>query len=154
MEAEGRYRRTQGCEPKLTWPRRAIWQKGQCFLSPSNTDCLPRISQVGKQLPPAASLQSVNPAGRFQSTKQCLFDGVLGKPPSQITKMRSLYLDSVLQAFIIGLKLSGLFLFLFNWCSWHITLCEFKGYSMLIWYTYILQYDYHSSVNKYLYHIT
>ena len=31
--------------------------------------------------------------------------------------------------------------------NWHITLCNFKVYNMLIWYTYILQYDHHQSVS-------
>ena len=30
--------------------------------------------------------------------------------------------------------------------NWHITLCKFKVYSVVIWYMYILQNDYHSKV--------
>ena len=36
--------------------------------------------------------------------------------------------------------------------NWHIILCKFKVY-MLIWYTYILQNDYHRSVTWHLHHV-
>ena len=31
--------------------------------------------------------------------------------------------------------------------NWHITLCNFKLYNLLIWYIYILQNDYHHSIS-------
>ena len=31
--------------------------------------------------------------------------------------------------------------------NWHVTLCKFKVYSVMIWITYILQNDYHNNVS-------
>ena len=38
--------------------------------------------------------------------------------------------------------------------NWQITLCEFKLYNVMIWYTYILWNNYHSMFGQHIQHLT